>query len=667
MPGPNSEFSPDQYQYYSTPEHYQALTYVVGLLTSDSGEKKTALKSKDNLKAYVYSLLPYKADSMEKLNEFIKLLPELKAPAKDQVSRRNLSEQARQAIVNTTANKWFAADNPKIDRTFRVLLGYDDSAEGRKHNKDIEDIVLNGTPEARGKLVEEKVTKTMEMFDKILEGKLSDQYIVENFDKLFAFCDMMCNACNFIKRIESGTISVSDDVSEKLKLMELYSTKADIIMQRAKLIANPNYEYLNLDPLLTIDNQTYESLGVYINPLFSDRESLGTRTLKDIGATAEIARPDLCTARKVGLMDRIRNDFDVSNDKPTVQFVNNSNELMESGYTLSANEREVDENLHHSYVLVTNKNDARCYHVDAAGNVEQVEAKDMLNDLADDMGKALDGVEQANKGFFIGSSEYRSALKAMNQVSKAIKGRGLPITMDENLKNQLESALKACKNYLDTKDPENFKNEREARRYAAMKKAADSCQLKLATSALQDKALSAVALAASKPAMSESKKAPAQNTIEQSLENFKTNVPPMSNAGKGAQDLHKQVVGELAQLLASDRPFNREQARDVMAKMVVLKMMDMGRKFDNGKAIAGDIEQAVNGKQQNAVIKAIRNDKRFAAMTENVTKEALEDFVMKGGAKKCADTISKFAQQKTEPSNVKSVSKEKTNNMVNQI
>lgn len=676
---PNLNYTPDQYQYYSRvgSDGYQILSYIMSGENAKgvAEEKEVAFQNEDNARAFVYSRLPYKVSSAKDLKAFLNRYPHLKADPKQRAHRREMSEQARRKIADLAARKNFAikgildaqndkpGSNPEynkqnlpIVRDDYVLMGTDSSAEGVKRNIEIAKTMAFGTPEERGKLVEERVAKTMLLFDTMVNGDPTDEYILENFETLYEAQDMFVNAQKFRDQAIAGRIQISPETFENILLFEKCAPKADTLLQRMRAMANANYEYVNPMPILSLSQADTLPLSDYMEEINAPVE------LSDFSMLAEIFSTWLGSYRSTRLMMQLEKDFPQNKEQAKLKFIATNGTIKEVGYVGEGRNEELEANLYRSHFLATTPNgDAVCYRIDEKGNLKEEAAVDMLNDLASDMRGALALLEEANKGFFIGSKEYSNALKAVRQSSKSIDKKALPIVADEVTKTQLEGIMAACKSYMDNKDPENFSNDRERRRYEAMQKVSDSCRHQLKLIELQGEAVALAGNAAvnfhrsSKGVkMPEFSSADVFAKVNEKYSEFrvagqeKGSAIPESNVGNAADNLRADIYENLSDMMSRAK-FKPEKAREVMADMVLLELVKGSRtKNEQGQIVAGAMEQQL-AKNPKEMREAFRKNTYVASFTEHVTVESLRNFVMKDGAKTVADAMTKVAKQQPAP------------------
>ena len=669
---PNPGFEPNQVGYYRGPrEEYPILSKFIGaaFVLKDPKEKDTALQSKENMRAMLTASLPQKADSLKSLQNLLKRMPALKANPKEQAQRRAMSEQARTALVEASVNLIFVNkefDRADMNRNFRTLLLRDDSAQGMEENRRINEIMENGSPEARGELLTQRVDESLHWLQRIQNGEVTDQELIDNFEKIHTIQNLTANAEMFLHYVDDENsdiqIAVSPETREKLVLMERHSALFAMATERVRMIASANYEHLNLDSLVTVDDRSYGKLEDYLN---NEDDNLPARSWgeKEVETVLTLPRSNAAVIRKVNLMEQIEQDFALEKEQATIQFVakNNTNKSSIWDYK----DRTLDNNFHHGYALVTTPSgDAGCYRVDANGKVAKAAAKELFGYMAPEMKNALDAVAQANKGFFIGSRAYSQAFKEMKQLSKAINGLGNPPDPAKlaEVRQKLQSTITACETYKGTKNPEQFKNDRERRRYEAMDDALAFCKRQQAVFELQNRAVEATKNAAlNNNRASEDVEMPhvkandLYTKISQKYSGMKTSAEAESSAirdsdvGDAADKLREDIYKNLEDALSPSK-FTVEKARNVMADMVLLELVKTSRTVEDYGAFklikAGALEKKL-AENPDLLRQGIRDNGQIKAISEHATVESLRNFVMNDGEK----TLAKLMGQRAEYSN----------------
>ena len=275
------------------------------------------------------------------------------------------------------------------------------------------------------------------------------------------------------------------------------------------------------------------------------------------------------------------------------------------------------------------------------------------NTMKDSLGE----VEEANKGFFIGSRAYSRAMRAMRRLDKLVDQAGMfPSEADtEKQKAMLEDAISKCGAYLASKTPGRFKNAREERRYNAMVRAMKDRQKTLDNMNLPEKVKKAEALNFRRPNVEHPYPVhPVKDVLKKIQERYgvnyyqvgkelKTTAIPPSDVGPALDNLRIDIDSQLREIVQDDKKFEPNLVRTLMASMVVLEMAKSGRETNVlGTIFAGDVEKslAINPAK---MILTIQGNPYFTRMTQNVTPEMLRHFVMNNGAKTIADTMERMA------------------------
>ena len=265
-------YQPNQPEYYPEPSlesgGYKMLNVIMCAGISAGQEyDNVAFQNEENLKAFLHSNLAYKADTAKDLEGLYKLIPELKVDPKQAEERRQLSALARENISDVASRKYFSSKGYGKDREMRILMSYDSSPAGRDANAKLFDIIMNGSPEERGQLIEKRIKDAMELFNYVMNGNPTDAYLVEHFEQLFSLQELASSAQMIRKDANRKDISrpfvLSQEAIDSLNLLELYSTDVEMKTQRVKMISNADYEHLNLPYLLTCDGAVFRKEKIY--------------------------------------------------------------------------------------------------------------------------------------------------------------------------------------------------------------------------------------------------------------------------------------------------------------------------------------------------------------------------------------------------------------------
>lgn len=654
---PNPGYSPNQPEYYDFPNKYNILSDIYGGNLCNNEEDLVALTSAENYRALATSRMPWVASSADNIQRVIEIAPELKVDKKQRAHRRQMSEQARQAILDVSVNRVMVTEGRKMtNRLDYVFFRRGTSEEVKRENDELE-LKIKGTPEDRGRLLDERVRNSMELYQRILRGEVSEQELIENFEQIQMVQDVVFNAQNFKnagKPDENGKIyiQISPETMEILLDMERNSQAVCIFMNQIRVMANPNYEFLHLEYLVDsvkLSEDKYEELEEFAStPSEKDRNIPADLIMDD---SFFIIGTDRVIKRSIGrdnLMHKITVDFPAEFENATIQFAGSNGKLNSMQYTTEHIYDDIERFLAKGYLLVTTPSgDAACYSLDnSTGSVRKVNASEMLSDVAPDMKETLDMLEQANKGLFIGSREYSNALKGWERATKAAKDIGVPPSAKkvEQVTAQLQQVLAECEKYMNNKrtDPDDpdrdfddIKQEmsdRERKRYAAIEKTATNCRKQLALLGLQRDA-AAAELSLGKKAADASGKAELE---------YEETIIPESNVGNIADELREDINRSLKRML--DEEFDIDEAREIFSNMVLLEVIRSGRTIRNGRIEAGDLESALAAKPE-AVVRGMREHPVVKAASENLTLYSLRQFVLEDGARALANQITKAAKE----------------------
>ena len=255
MPNPN--YRPDQPEYYNSTNKLDALNNIVGgnHALRSTEEVKNAFANAENYRAYAISRLPQKASSQEIIDTALEKAPSLRIKTRQQKGRRELSEKARQAIVEAAVRKVMGQNGRKLNnRLDAVFYLRGTSSEIKKRNDELEK-VIKSTPEERGRLLEERINNDIELYRRILAGTVTKEELVDNFEQFHMVQDLVTNATNFLsdsvpKDGKEPYIKFSPEIKDILEDMERNSTAVYLFINKIRIIANPNYEFMDLEQVL---------------------------------------------------------------------------------------------------------------------------------------------------------------------------------------------------------------------------------------------------------------------------------------------------------------------------------------------------------------------------------------------------------------------------------
>ena len=691
-------YQPNQPQFYPEPSPenggYKMLNVIMSANIRGAGEyENIAFENEENLKAFLYSNLAYKADAAKDLEGLLKIIPELKVDPSQAEERRRMSELARKNISDVAARKYFSSAGYGKDREMRILMSYDSSSAGREANAKLFNTIMNGSPEERGKLMEKRIKDAMELFHHVVNGNPTDAYLVENFEQLFALQELATSAQMIRKDANKKDIArpfvLSQEAIDSLNLLERYSPDVEMKTQRVKMISNADYEHLNLPYLLTCDGSVFKKLEKFVGSDVNDDKGENTKlkgslTQLDFHTTTDWSRKLLCGQRQKRLMYAIEEDFGDDKEKVTIKIAGDKGDILESPYTLSGahNDQIVANNLEKGYALVTSPTgDAICYRLNLDGSIRNAKAAEMLSDMPFDNEDMLQQMRDANKGFFIGSKEYSTALKNMEKAFATVRELGNPPSVEkmdaaasyykailEKAEKYIEKKLSAPptrkqRKMLEQLDDYKFgpddiiedMSPREKLRFDTMKQATIFCKKQLALLDLQKEAKAAEL----KCALGGERKI----EIVKSADVFKkvgaeysglttekgvTSAIRESNVGNIADELRADINKRLERLLTI-KNFDKDEARETFSDMVLLEIVKRGRGVDDfGRPVAGDVEKAL-AEKPGIVARAFRENGYIRAVTENLDVDMLRHFVMNDRAKEVADRLTQFAEKMYAP------------------
>lgn len=653
---PNKNYQPNQPEYYSFKGKFPILSDLLGTRVEPTNEEEREVfkQNPENLKAYLRSqMMNTPTDPADIEKSLGASLPGYDPNRPDRAERRQLSQDARDQIAEVGAQLWNVKHHFSTERLNYMLLKPGNTQEIQDYNKMVIETMEKGTPEAKGKLIEERVQSAKEWFNRCQNG-LSDRELVDNLMELHLSHDLVVNAQVILADAKEGKLALSEEVIKDLKYMELHSTEMDIPKQRVRAIANPCSEYLDVDVALQMDNKDFD------RALDKTEEQ---EALNDFLFNISFARSELRTGIKSHLYELMEQDMALNAETPEIKVVGASGDVKTHKYDTEPRHTSLDEDLGNSYALVTAPSGAAaCYKIEKDGKVERATAQQMQEDLVqrtkENVKDALKDVDDANKGFFIGSRAYSSAHKSIKNLFETMETMGNPPSPEEmeKLKPLLQNVVEKCEAYMQTKDPNNFKNDRERSRYEAIQRASEQCRKGMSYQQLQEDAAAAereAALNFHSPA--NGVEFPSHNQpelrnkvhttydeahVEGKLMTGKvvdTRIPA-SSVGDIADQLRASVKMSLDQVMLQPDNFDAQDARNIMSNMVVLEMVKKGRSIEGDQIIAGDVEKAL-AEDPGKLIQSVRDNAYFQQLTENVTPEMLRHFVMTDGAATMADNM----------------------------
>jgi hypothetical protein len=691
-------YQPNQPQFYPEPSPenggYKMLNVIMSANIRGAGEyENIAFENEENLKAFLYSNLAYKADAAKDLEGLLKIIPELKVDPSQAEERRRMSELARKNISDVAARKYFSSAGYGKDREMRILMSYDSSPAGREANAKLFNTIMNGSPEERGKLIEKRIKDAMELFNYVMNGNPTDAYLVENFEQLFALQELATSAQMIRDDANRTDISrpfvLSQEAIDSLNILERYSPDVEMKAQRVKMISNADYEHLNLPYLLTCDGSVFKKLEKFVGSDVNDEmgentKQKGSLTQLDFHTTTDWSRKLLCGQRQKHLMYAIEDDFGDDKEKVTIKIAGDKGDILESPYTLSGahNDQIVANNMERGYALVTSPTgEAICYRLNLDGSIRKAKAAEMLSDMPFDNEDMLQQMRDANKGFFIGSKEYSTALKNMEKAFATVRELGNPPSVEkmDAAASYYKAILEKAEKYIEKKlsapptraqrkmleqlvdykfGPDDIIEDmspREKLRFDTMKQATIFCKKQLALLEVQKVATAAELKCAlggeRKIEIVKSADVFAKAGAEYSgltTEKGVTSAIRESDVGNIADELRADINKRLERVLTI-KNFDKDEARETFSDMVLLEIVKRGRGADDfGRPVAGDVEKALAAKP-GIVARAFRENSYIRAVTENLDVDMLRHFVMTDRAKEVAEKMTQFAEKMYAP------------------
>lgn len=655
---------PNEPSYYTPSSTYYSINYIVQAVVGgvDVNEEKVANMNKENLKAFLLGRIPSTADDPKDLKELTDLIPKLKADPAKREERRDLSRRARENLAELGARLKFAWKNFNVSKRYlNVLLMRDDTnADLQESTRRYNTIVL-GTPEERGELLEERINSVADLFFRVVNEGISDKEVIDDLEKYHNMQDLVANSEEYLK---DKNFEISPEARALLVKMHRHMGEINVPWQRVRIIANPNYEHLEIPELITADKQTMRRLNSYLDGTVNAN---GKRTAismaqEELPLIVNGCRTTAGINRQALITERIEEDFQPNKEGSIITFISkDTGKLMTEEYGCSIASTTIGQFFEKGYILVTAPDgDAACYYVAPNGKIVRSTADEMLQDFLPEMESVLHGVHEANKGFFIGSKEYSDAMKGLERLTASLQGFGRNIDPSKlaGMKKQFEDVKNLCERYKATKDPDNFKNERERIRYEAMERAYDCCLNKMALIDLQHQA-KAVEVFAGLAGHRGTARTEAFPVSDARTAHTETSYRYAKVYRKGDQVIDNSIresdVGDVADKLRQEifdgleatvsmRRFNLEKARVVHAKMVLLELIMMNRTLDKDKIIASPLERAY-AQKGDIVVEALTKNPYFKAVTQKMDAEMSRHFAVNNGAKVLAKKLSKIAEQ----------------------
>lgn len=647
-------FSPNQAEYYAPLSGYPPITTILGgsAEPADLQDYEVFNLNSDNYRAFLENTIPTTTEDLDMALTVLQLAdPKFTLIPEDQrQQRQEISQQARREILDLAMQVHDAkATMPQgIDRTYQWLLLPGSDPATQEKNQKILKTIQSGTPEEKGQLFEERIRQAQGWLDR-LQRPISDQELLGNLDSIRMSHNTMVDSQNILSLVNSGDIAISDEAKVMLQSMERNAPKMDRLQHRIHMMANPYYAYVDPDQMAKLNRIELVDLSA----LFEGNAPV----LAGFMQTCETYISERGIAAWNTLMPKIQNTFDTTQETPHIHMVNPRGARVEYPFSMESNALATSDT-GDSNILVTSASGAACYRIDENGNPVRTNLQqmgiDFLHASRDQIGTAASALDDANKGFFIGSRAYSRARGSVKSLFDNLKAMHEPPTPEEmaRLKPILQNAVRNCEAYIATKDPHNFKNEREEFRYNAMQKALTCCKRSLGMHGLQEDAknlnldLEPYPNADLRAKVNQSYGIGYMESSGTGASKAVRTTIPKSDQGNIADELRDSTQRALEDILFKNKDeFHPEDAKNVLSNMILLQMVKNGRSLDeNGNIKAGPIEVEL-AKNPHKVIDSLRNRQDFQNMAEDMTRERLESIIMKDGVKDMARHLEKKSLQ----------------------
>lgn len=663
---PDPRYKANDPKYYTVRGQFGNMGNLIGGQIDETlpdDEKAQAKASVENYRAYVISSLPWEASSENQINAVLKIAPELQIDQTQREKRHQMSEKARQAIIKTALRRAFMMDGrPSIDRLDSCFY-YRGNTIGIKARNDQVQQQLLGTAEDRGRMLQDRVNNIYELYQRVLNHEVQDDELIERLEDFHILQDLVMNAQNFIKGTQPDDVSAKiyisfpPELGKILKDMERNSSEIFRFVERVRIMANPNYEFLDLEQMLDLENEKFNDLFEHAVMKTDDA------VMADAAQFVHTARAAKRTAGRDNMMKRIVDDFPGEYENARLHFVGTDSKLHGTTYNTEHQDTTIEDHLHRGGVLVAvPSGKAICYHLDnATGRIKVSDSSELFAQVTASAAGMLKALKVANKGFFIGSKEYRKALADMPEVLNRIREVSNPPKLEqmEQASVKLRETLENAEKYLNNKNRGHDSysavisrmSTRERNRYEAMRSLAEYCKAQLDVYALKCQEMQAqrdVFLGDEEEAEKSiwddfSEVFPKVDAV------YGKEIPPASGVGDIADQLRADIKQKLEKILTEDG-FNPDKARDTLSKMVLLEIIKMGRGVNTvdgelGVTRVSELEKSLAQKSE-ATVRSVRNHSYFQAATERLDKDMLRQFVMTDRARAVAEKLIQMAAEK---------------------
>ena len=659
---PDPQYKPNDPRYYSFRNEYGNMGNLIGgqmdgALTAE--ESKQAKASIDNYRAYVTSRLPWKASPEKVIKGILEIVPTLQVDQALQEKRRQMSEKAKHAIIKTAPRRAFVMDGrPIINRLDSCFYYRGNSIDIKERNDQVQQQLWDGTPEDRGRMLQDRVNNIYGLYQRVLNHQVQDDELLERLEDFHILQDLVMNAQNFIAETKpdpkTGQIYITypPELGKILKDMEKNSSEIFLFVERVRIMANANYEFLDLEQILDFDNEKYDKFFDYVTD-----DDVNDPVMNDAAQFVGTTRLSKRSAGGKNVMRQIRDDFPEECEGATLNFIGSNRGIYETPYTTGSSP-DIEAFFDHGGVLVTTPSGkAACYYLDnATGRVREADSSAVYSQVAALAAGTFTNLKKANKGFFIGSKEYRKALKDMPEILNNIKEIGDPPDLEkmEQASAKLRETLENAGKYLERKAAGRSYTKRiqemtprERIRYDAMEKLSDYCKMQLKVYELKRQEMQAQRdmLLGDEEEAEKS----AFDVFPKVNDVYGKEIPPASGVENIADQLRADIRQNLDEILTEDG-FNPDKARDTLSKMVLLEIIKMGRGVNTvdgelGVTRVSELEKSLAQKRE-ATVMSVRNHPYIQAATENLDMDMLRQFVMTDRARAVAVKLTQMAAEK---------------------
>ena len=259
---PDNKLNPDNPQYYTKPERYPVMELLAtdSYVPTDPEELKVYKENAENLKAFLASQMLQLPEEQAQVKDILSKVPGYRKADPQRDARRQLSEMAREKILNFSFNYRLAGEGFGLDeREYGLLLRHDDPEKDRAYNETVANTLSNGKAEDRGRLFDALIGSCKPLAEKLIKG-MSDRELVENLHIFQKVQLLAINADNIRNLEKNQKIKLSDTSKEILKYLDDQSLRINLALHRVNAIANPTYEHIDIDGFLGLNAYQFGEL-----------------------------------------------------------------------------------------------------------------------------------------------------------------------------------------------------------------------------------------------------------------------------------------------------------------------------------------------------------------------------------------------------------------------